>query len=788
MREPNQARAPALRRGIVIGQLLAGACAPVAAIAGEADRVVERAPLAANEAPDQNAIIVNGQKGKEEKISPTALSVSPTAGVGAVYTLNQNDISGLVVTTPNDLLRAIPGVEVADLGNGGIPNGVTIRGWGYVSDGATVRAVIDGANNNFASGPNANGSNDLNILIPEIVGSINVIKGPFDTRYSGNYAYAGTAIFSTIDSAPNRAALSIGSYGKERLVATLGNGQEPGPTRYYLAVDAYTDSGYRNNNSDDKVNIFTKLVTHTSDKDTLKLTGQLYNDTFGQPGYIRTDLVQQGLIGEKSATDNSAKGWRHSQGATAEWQHRDTVFNFDANVYVQHITQYRSINRQSIIDVNNNPFPENAFHDKRWTVGAGFNPWANFKVAGIDAIFRAGADVRGDFIDTVRAPAFNNQLVPQPTVIDAWTGFFNYTQGHIWNPDLYGELLLKPASWLKLTGGVRDDWFNYNANLTVYSGTATGVTANTVPGPPIAVPAGQGLATYHVNGWSSTPTVHGGIAVGPGAGFTLLANFGEGLTSQWLNQVTAKSGTNYPTLYLTPGLAPTKLNTKEVVLKYDNEQLGLNVEGGAYSTLNQGELSTDPATGNPVNLGKSVRRGFDIDARVRLYERNGSSVRIGGNYNQVDAHLRSNGSFVTGTPPWTAGWSLDAATPVGNDGQKLRLSIQHTFIGGTYLTPNKGALSTIVLSSSAAGNVYGPGVLKNGDLNRLAAKLQYERPRLRNLRLWASGVLYSGDRFAEMATTAVGFFQTATTRQGATYRVANAQARFRAEGGASIDF
>ncbi|HZU64639.1 MAG TPA: TonB-dependent receptor plug domain-containing protein, partial [Novosphingobium sp.] len=584
-------------KGPALGLLLAGVALPTAAFADDDDA-----------AAGHEALVVTGQQTKAP--TPVTLSVAPTAGIAAVYSLNQQDISGLVVTTANDLLRAIPGVEVANLGNGGIPNGVTIRGWGYVSDGTSVRAVIDGATNNFASGPNANGSDDLNILIPEIIGAIDVIKGPFDTRYAGNYAYAGTAIFSTIDSAPNRVAISGGSWGKARLVATLGNGQAPGPTKFYIAVDALTESGRRDNNSQNKLNIFAKLTQQVGAKDVLKITGQLYTDVFGQPGYIRTDLVQQGLISETSATDNATKGWRRSQGATLEWQHRDSTFNFDANAYVQHIDQYRSIERYSVVDTSNNYYPENAFHDKRWTVGLGFNPWVNFKVLGIDTIFRAGGDLRGDFINTVRAPAVNNQYLAQPTLLDAWTSFFNYTNGRVWNPDLYGELSLKPASWIKITGGVRDDWFNYNAQVTVYSGTATGVSSPYAPGAPVGTAAS--LATYRFNGWSDKPTLHGGIAIVPGGGFTILGNFGEGITSQWLNQVTAKSGVNYPTLYLNPGLAPTKLNTKEVVVKYANEKLGLNIEGGVYSTLNQGELGTDTATGNPVNLGKSVRRGWDV--------------------------------------------------------------------------------------------------------------------------------------------------------------------------------
>jgi outer membrane receptor protein involved in Fe transport len=760
--------------------LLVGAAWPLAASAHSGADSAEDA-AAAESASSDTDIVINGHRETGERVSPVTLSVQPAAGIASVYSLGQGDIQGMAITTANDLLRSIPGVQVANLGNGGIPNGVTIRGWGLVSDGTAVRGVVDGYTRNFVWGPNGNGSDDLNVLIPEIVQSIDVIKGPFDTRYSGNYAYAGTAIFTTADSAPNRVQISGGSFGKARLVATAGNGEEPGPTKFYVAVDASTENGRRENNAQNKVNLFGKLTAQLGSRDVLKITGQLYNNVYGQPGYIRSDLVDQGRIGEHSATDNSAKGYRHSQTVTAEWQHRDDVFNFDANGWVEHLRQYRSIERQDI-EVSQY-FPANIFRDKRWSTGFGFNPWADFTVAGIDAIVRAGAEIRGDFVDTVRAPGFDNQLAAQPTQLDVWTGFFNYVEGHVWNPDVFGELSLKPASWIKVTGGVRQDWFNYNANVTYYPGTALGIAAPFSPGPPTGKPTA--LQTVHYNSWSNRPTLHGGIAISPGGGFTLLGNFGEGITSQWASTFSVKGGVNYPTLYLSPDLRPTKLNTKEVVLKYDNQDLGLFLQGGYYSTLNQGEIGTDPVSGNPVNLGKSIRKGFDIDGRVRLYDRDGTSLRIGGNYNQVRARLRPTDAYVIGTPPWTAGWNLDAATPVGPDGRKLRLNVQQNFVGGTYLTATPTA---IVVGTSAAGNVYGTGILRNGDYNRLAVKLQYEQPSSRNLHLWVSGIFYGGDRFAEMTTTAVGFFNNSYTTRGVTYRVGNPQPPFQAEVGASIDF
>ncbi|PNU05533.1 TonB-dependent receptor [Novosphingobium guangzhouense] len=738
------------RKRSAAGALLAGAAFafPIAALAAD-DPVAE---------DDEQAGSILVQSSRSAPATPTTLSVDPAAGIAAVYSLDQDDISGLAITTANDLLRAIPGVQVADLGNGGIPNGVTIRGWSLVGDGVSVRGIVDGYTRNFVSGPNNNGSNDLNILIPEIVGSVDVIKGPFDTRYSGNFAYAGTAIFKTVDRIQNRASLSYGFYGRKRLVATIGNGDDPSlPTHFYFAFDGLSEQGRRDNNDQDKFNAFAKVTSRITPDDVLKVGFQLYSNHYGQPGYIRTDLVDSGQIDERSATDNNAKGWRRSGTLTAEWEHRTDSFNFDANFWVEREKDYRSINRQDIGVVDS--FPQNIAQNSRWSTGLGFHPWAEFSFGGIEAILRGGAEIRGDFAKVNRGPGFDNELVAQPTILNAWTGFFSRADFTVWNPDVYAELSLKPAAWFKITGGLRNDWFNYDATVTYYPSSAQ-------TGTPMA------LRTVKFNTWSNEPTLHGGIAVGPFLGFTLLGNFGEGITSQNINNAA---------LWSNPQLDPTKLNTKEVVLKYDNDALGLNLQGGVYSTLNQGELGTDPLTGLQVNMGKSIRKGFDIDGRLRLYDRGGTSVRIGANYNYLYGKLTGGTNtgqlYITGTPPWTAGWNLEAATPVGTDGQRIRLSVQHNFVGGTYLSSGSVTLADGTL-----------GVLKNKDYNRLGFRLTYERPEWRDLRVWFSGVAYGGDRFAEMATSAVGFFTNSYTVKGRTYRVANSQSPFRADVGVSVAF
>ncbi len=82
-----------------------------------------------------------------------------------------------------DLFRPLPGVNVNNLGQGGIGNAITIRGFTDLEHGRDVAYFIDGVPLNEVSSIHTPNYADLNILIPETVERLEVIRGPFSALY-----------------------------------------------------------------------------------------------------------------------------------------------------------------------------------------------------------------------------------------------------------------------------------------------------------------------------------------------------------------------------------------------------------------------------------------------------------------------------------------------------------------------------------------------------------------------------------------------------------------------------
>ncbi len=144
-------------------------------------------------------------------------------------------------------------------------------------------------------------------MIPELLDQVTVVKGPFDTRYGGNFALAGSFIATTLDRMPNSLALSAGSYGHYRGLASVGFSNEK--MSYYTAVRAVSDDGFQTNADQKQYTTFSKLgLPFGSGQLTFSL--QTYNLKHGSPGYLDLINLETGAISKRDAvslTDGGAK-------------------------------------------------------------------------------------------------------------------------------------------------------------------------------------------------------------------------------------------------------------------------------------------------------------------------------------------------------------------------------------------------------------------------------------------------------------------------------------------------
>lgn len=155
---------------------------------------------------------------------------------------------------------------------------------------------------------------DLNILLPETVKSIEIIRGPFSVEY-GDSNLGGSVNITTKESEPFATmGVSGGTQGTVRGVGTYSTTQSAWLP--YLALEGYRTDGYRDNSFVNRYNSFNKITTALPDGATVSFRAQAYGTEFGAPGYSNRDAVP-GRVDFGTLGDQSNE-WR--QQATGEFR------------------------------------------------------------------------------------------------------------------------------------------------------------------------------------------------------------------------------------------------------------------------------------------------------------------------------------------------------------------------------------------------------------------------------------------------------------------------------------
>ncbi|MBV9061430.1 MAG: Plug domain-containing protein, partial [Alphaproteobacteria bacterium] len=128
-------------------------------------------------APGGAGLAPTGAPGRGE------LSSAVTALPAAVTVIDAPAISRLPVTTYGDLFRSLPGFNVSNFGQGAIGYGLSLRGYTEAEHGRDIAYYIDGVPVNEISSLHTPNYADLNILLPETVKSIEIVRGPFSVEY-----------------------------------------------------------------------------------------------------------------------------------------------------------------------------------------------------------------------------------------------------------------------------------------------------------------------------------------------------------------------------------------------------------------------------------------------------------------------------------------------------------------------------------------------------------------------------------------------------------------------------
>jgi outer membrane receptor protein involved in Fe transport len=658
--------------------------------------------------------------GKRHVTPKTDLNKTPTAEIATTYSLTPSDIKGIVTDSTVDLIRSIPGVYGATFGIGGIANGLGLRGWAGSGDANNIATYVDNYQRNNLSGGNSNGYDDLNPLIPETIGSLDLVKGPFSTRYGGPFSFAGSLIITTADYVPTGFSQEFGSFIRSRSLATFG--YQGADYSFYSALEGFYEGGYRENSTYDRINSFSKFTTPVGDNGTLRVSLQIYNANYGQALYprltdLKTDLLQ--------ATNPLDYGNKSQFTGTANYSYKDDNFNLDASLFFDKSYVHRSATRDTNTNPAVSPLLQNITRDDRWVYGGNVDPYWEFELPGnITAAIRAGASVEDSNVTQARFPGLNNLPVAQPNFVNAanqiagatYWGTFNEI-----NSATYLEGELKPLSWLKLTASLRYDYFNYDVDAVFPKGAALPVFDPT--GKIVLVPGKPGiLLPESYDDYTGRLTGRGGVAILFDDHTTFYANIGQGVNPP---AALADLGTNN-------SLKTVGMTSEEAGLSYDNPELGVHFGADAYYTINNGEIAT--VGGIATNVGKSRRLGADVDTSVYVFDNNGYSLKLTAAYSVVRARVVGNDAarYITGVPDYVASWGWDFNTPVrlfGLEGESLRWTAQDEWIG--------------------AQKILASGTLRAPEFSRITTKIAYDLPSYHSLEVYLGGIIYPGSTTSE---------------------------------------
>jgi outer membrane receptor protein involved in Fe transport len=577
--------------------------------------------------------------------APPAQPVQANAGVGmgslstaaaalpvGSSTLDAQRIAQTPIVSYGDIFRSLPGFEVANYGQGAIGYGLSMRGYTNAEHGRDIAYYYDGVPVNDISSIHTPNYADLNIVMPETVQSIEVVRGPFNVE-CGDSNLGGCVIITSKNSEPFASVGAYGgSYGTARGIATYSS--QGGDYQPFFVEQGYHTDGYRDNSYINNYNSFNKITTQLGDG-TLSIRGQAYGTTFGAPGYINRDAVLSGALSPRAAVDSTDGGSKYYENLTANYTSGPAAQNFTAMLFTNHdiFDRFADFGTAS---------GQRLQQDERYTVGGRIRKvWTHETGDDTGWQLLVGTQWRTDFINAFQAP----------TMARAISGPFAENIGDT-ETDIgpYAQVQWKPVPWLKLTGAERFDQFFYN------------VTDNLTPANSTNISPGI---------WSPKA----GVTLIPVKWWDIYANYGQGFRS--IDAATELLGNTT--------IQPFKIESKEVGTHLDIGRFVFHAD--VYTTHSANE-AFQAAPGLPETfLGAAQREGYDLEARYYVMRDPANNVSVFANFSPVTARLLNSAPsfYVPNVPSYTANIGIDYSVAMRN-AERLSGSAFVTFVGQQNLT------------------------------------------------------------------------------------------------------
>ena len=397
--------------------------------------------------------------------APRDLEAQPTDAA------SERRVSGETLNTrpirrPGEMLEATPGLIVTQHSGEGKANQYFLRGLN-LDHGTDLAIWLDGMPVNMRTHGHGQGYADVNFMIPELVESMLIRKGPYWAS-EGDFASAGSLHLRYADRLEkNILSATGGSFGYWRGLAGGSVNLGPGVLTGAGEIVRY-DGAWQVPDATRKYNGVLRYIEGTAENG-LALTAMAYTNSWHSTDQIPLRAVLDGSLDRFGAVDQTDGGDAQRYSVSARWARSDEKSSSKVEGYFiyQTLNLYNNFTYFLNDPVNGDQFQQT---DKRKILGLNASHTQSHPFWGLQAATTVGLQFRHD---DIQVGLFNTlQRMPLSTVRD--DRVVETSVG------LYAENKIRWNDWLRSTIGLRGDlyWASVDSDTAANSGQVNAFLAS----------------------------------------------------------------------------------------------------------------------------------------------------------------------------------------------------------------------------------------------------------------------------------------------------------------------
>jgi hypothetical protein len=367
----------------------------------------------------------------------------PTAA--SATTISGAEVNAQPFSRPGEALEVVPGLIVTQHSGEGKANQYFLRGFN-LDHGTDLAIKIDGMPVNMPTHGHGQGYADINFMIPELIQSVNVRKGPYFADV-GDFGSAGSLTIDYINRlSKNILETTNGTFGYHRGLAAGSTAVGAGTLLAAVEGVKY-DGPWDVADNVRKLNGVLRYSQGTA-TDGFTLSAMAYSNGWNSTDQVAQRAIDQGLIGRFGSLDPTDGGVSSRFSLSSNWAQSSEYGQSKINAYVINSSLRLYNNFTYFLDdpVNGDQFSQ---MDRRTVYGLDASHAFDVRVGGIETQTRIGLQTRGD---DIRVGLFRTlQRETLSTVRED-----SVREGNV---GLWADTTARWTDWLRTTVGIREDYF-----------------------------------------------------------------------------------------------------------------------------------------------------------------------------------------------------------------------------------------------------------------------------------------------------------------------------------------